>query len=158
MFKKLLVSLLMGIIATFGAIAVASPAQASSVYGCNDDLLCIYRWTQFNTGGGIWTTSMGHLDNQVNNCIDFGTIPWPNDTSMADNSGSIILNGSFPTHPNAYVDLYDWPNCNGNGEFIRIAINQLSMIQHLSSVPGAYQVTGPWDAYHQIHSVRLFGY
>lgn len=157
MLKRFLAALAVSLLAVVGF--AAAPAQASTVYGCADNRLCIYRWTNFNTAGGHWDVSPLTINGATNQCIDLAYKVYPNDQSVADNSGSIIMNGVLAGYPNAYIDLYDWPNCNGaNGNIVRVAVSYYDSIAHLSHVPAGDLPVHSWDAYHQIHSIRIYGY
>lgn len=154
MIRKFVAALAVSLLAVVGLLA--TPAQASTVYGCQDYALCIYRWTQFNQAGGMYSFTAAQFHNAPNNCIDFAGYPYANDQSVADNSGSVIANRLGAGSD--YVVLFDWPNCNGNGRVFNIAASlNPTYLNHLSQIPGSYFPVAWWDAYHQVHSARTYG-
>jgi hypothetical protein len=140
---------------------VAAKAALSTVSGCADGQVCLYRWTQFNQDGGMWTTTIPYINSQPNRCIDLNYKVYPNDQSVADNSGSIIVNtdAAVNNNPYAYWAFFDWPNCNGNGTYFRTpADNTTTFFNHLSYISNSYFVNtnSGSDMYHQVHSIRYF--
>lgn len=149
--KRKFVALLVAMVLAFGVSNLfASPAQASTEFGCADNTVCLYQWTNF--GAGRWGSTFYNLTIHSGGCINL-TSPmayWPNGTQVPDNSGSLVVNGSGAYSTQWYVSFYNWINCNSGGGITAFNANWFSSVSDLSTLS-----LGAGTAYHTISSVRI---
>jgi hypothetical protein len=93
----------------------ATPAQASSVYGCGDRWICFYNYTNWNSAGGSWGIRIyndGVHSYAWNRCITMPTSGTSFTNGTAYNAAtSILVNNSGTNTLESYARFYDGNDC-----------------------------------------------
>jgi hypothetical protein len=109
-FKRALVGLVAFLLASVGGLTVASPAQASSAYGCPDGgYICFYNYESFNTAGGIYAAYAG----PINTCRVLptsGISGWTNG-KVYNATSSILFNWTGQNVIARTITFYDASTC-----------------------------------------------
>jgi hypothetical protein len=143
-----------------GGLAVATPAQAISVYDCASRSICLYQWTGYGGpapegSAGRWQSSIQNIWNHANGCVNL-TAPaayWPNGDHVWDNSASAITNDDSQWDDYDVI-FYNWANCAGNGSsggFLAISLDGTTLLSNLNN----YGIAPGITAYHTITSVQI---
>lgn len=136
------------------------PAQATVVFSCSNDSVCLYQWkntTGPNGSGGRWQSSFNNINTHSGQCLNL-TQPmayWPNGDQVTDNSASLIING-IPGGGwgNGYsISFYNWANCNSGGGILGgYLMDSYQRFADLSQ----YEIGGGLNAYHVITSMKVW--
>jgi hypothetical protein len=157
--RNKLAAIAVGIMGLAG-VFVASPAQAAGApnYSCAADAVCLYQWEGFSGPSGEagrWQSSFYNISIHGGQCLNIPNATWPNGDPVADNSGSLVVNGTGSYSDQVGIFVYNFANCAGNGAsggdagfnaHVRTTVSDLHTLHMTTSI----------NAYHTITSILIY--
>src|SRR6185295_7411592 len=157
--RKVIAAISVALLAIGISLAGASPAQASVVFGCSNEVpnqfgqICLYDWVNYNQGGSSKSININWAGQA--SCRELSSMTYPNGAAINNTASSLVIN----TFPEVRITFFDWVGCNYSGGWAMYWVKQgedgLRLSPNLGSIQDANQLNGGTNFYDKFTSFKV---